>query len=220
MHEVHELLPLILSLTALAAGPFVYRAAERARTVVVVLHVGLVVAILALVVFEILPECVEAAGLTALLVAGLGLLGPVLAERGLRGAGHGAHRAVVMFALLALVLHGFTDGVALVAGHEHHEHAHGEGVGFGLVLAMLLHRLPEGAALWWLMRARGAASAMLAIGSVAAATIAGFAFGETALPALDAAGVALLQAFVAGVLLHVIVHHREAPRLEAAPALH
>jgi uncharacterized protein len=228
MHEIVEVFPLVASIAALWAGPFVYRAASRARGFVLALHVALIAAIFALVVLEILPECVAEAGWPALGVAALGLLGPVLAERGLvraagtRGAPSGGALSVVVgVAVLALGLHAFTDGVALIAGHDHghlghggHAHEHG----FGLFAAVILHRLPEGATIYWLLRSRGEKTARLGLLAVAAATVAGFLFGDAALPALEGAGLALLQAFVGGVLLHVIMHHRKAPALEAAHA--
>jgi uncharacterized protein len=224
MHEIVEVFPLVASIAALLAGPFVYRAASRARGFVIALHVALIAAIFALVVLEILPECVAEAGWPALAVAALGLLGPVLAERGLvrlRASSGGALSVVVGVAVLALGLHAFADGVALIAGHDHghlghggHEHEHG----FGLFAAVILHRLPEGATIYWLLRSRGERAARLGLLAVAAATVAGFLFGDAALPALEGAGLALLQAFVGGVLLHVIMHHRKAPALEAAHA--
>lgn len=230
MHEIVEMFPLFASIAALWAGPFVYRAASRARGFVVVLHLALIVAILALVVLEILPECIAEAGWPALLVAALGLLGPVLAERGLQRAaptgstpGGGALSLAIGVALLALGLHAFTDGVALIAGHEHHGHGGHAGhdhdhAGLGLFAALILHRLPEGAAIYWLLRSRGERVASLGLAAVAAATVAGFVVGEAALSALEGMALALLQAFVGGVLLHVIIHHRKAPELEAVHA--
>jgi uncharacterized protein len=227
MHEIVEMFPLVASIAALWAGPFLYRAASRARGLAVLLHVALIAAIFALVVLEILPECVGEAGWPALIVAALGLLGPVFAERSLQRAAAGSGPSasvlplVVGVAVLALGLHAFTDGVALIAGHEHHGHAghdHEHGLGLGLFAALVLHRLPEGATIYWLLRSRGERVASLGLAAVAAATVAGFFFGDVALPALEGMGLALLQAFVGGVLLHVIVHHRKMPGLEAAHA--
>jgi uncharacterized protein len=228
MHEIVEVFPLLASIAALWAGPFVYRAASRARGFVVVLHVALVAAIFALVVLEILPECIAEAGWPALAVAAIGLLGPVLAERGLvrasasGGAPSGGVLSLVIgVAVVAIGLHAFADGVALIAGHEHHGHTghgHDHGQGLGLFAAVILHRLPEGATIYWLLRSRGERAAWLGLFAAAAATLAGFVVGDAALPALEGAGLALLQAFVGGVLLHVVLHHRKAPELEAAHA--
>jgi hypothetical protein len=75
-----------------------------------------------------------------------------------------------------------------------------------LWLAVVLHRLPEGAALWWLMRPLGERGARVALALVAAATTLGFLLGGAAAPDLGTAGAALFQAFVAGVMLHVLGH--------------
>jgi zinc transporter ZupT len=220
MVEIIELTPLIASNLALVAGPVVYWAFQRTRPLLVTLHLGLVAAVTGLLLLDVLPECLETVGFTALLAAGLGLLGPVLAERGLRGGKSGGFLLVLAF--IAILLHAFTDGVALVAGHDHgHGHGHAEAHGHGLSLwaAVALHRLPEGAALWWLLRPRGRERALAGLTAVAAATTLGFVLGESALPVLDGNKLALFQAFVAGVLLHVVVHHYRAPQLEAAHAL-
>ncbi len=211
MPGVSPFLPLWASLAALLLGPLVYHAARQHRLTAIALHVLVVAGILALVLLEILPECVELAGWTALIAAGAGLLGPVLAERHVREQTTCARptlRSVALWlALAALGLHAFTDGMALLAGDDH-GHAHGG----GLPLAVTLHRLPEGAALWWLMRPRGERAATFSLLGIALCTIAGFLVGHAAIPNLGAAGMALFQAFVGGVMLHVLAHARVGKR--------
>jgi hypothetical protein len=185
---------LALSLTALFLGPSLYHLAQKRRVTLWTLHAMVVVTILALVLLEILPECVELAGWTALLAATAGLLGPVLAERRARAGG-----LTLWLALSALALHAFTDGMALSG--DGHPHAHE-----GLWLAVTLHRLPEGAALWWLTRPLGARAATTTLLLVGAATALGASVGEIAIPNLGAVTIALFQAFVGGVMLHVLSH--------------
>jgi hypothetical protein len=59
---------------------------------------------------------------------------------------------------------------------------------------------------------------LLGLASVIAATLGGYVLGHSAFVALDGAGVAMLQAFIGGVLLHVLCHGGKAPRLQAAHA--
>jgi hypothetical protein len=208
VHIEHEVALLIASLLALAVGPLLYHTMQRSKLALLGLHAAIVIAIFALIVLHILPECVESAGWLALIAAGAGLLGPVLAEGRLREASARAPGIALCLALAALLLHEFTDGMALAGGHEHAHDAH---VTQGLALAVVLHRVLEGAALWWLLRPRGPLLSALALALVAGATIAGFALGGQVLPGMDAVSVALFQAFVGGVMLHVLLHrHREA----------
>lgn len=201
----------VASAAALIAGPLLYHLAGRSRAAVAVVHASVVLAILALVVLHILPECVEVAGWVALVAAGVGLLAPALVGHRVHAAlaerPTGVHRVAIGVALVALVLHAFTDGMAFLGDHGH-AHSH-EGVN-GLGLAVVLHRLPEGAALFWLLRGFGWRAIAGAVTLVIGATLAGFVLGDHVLEAAGGAGVALFQAFVAGVLLEVIVHRHHA----------
>jgi len=203
----HETALLIASLLALVVGPLLYHTAKRSKLALLGLHASIVLAIFALIVLHILPECVESAGWLALIAAGAGLLGPVLAENRLRGAASHKNHVALTLALVALLLHEFTDGMALAGGHEH---AHGDATTQSLALAVVLHRVLEGAALWWLLRPRGPIYAASALVLVALATVAGFALGGHILPGMDAVSVALFQAFVGGVMMHVLLHRHRA----------
>lgn len=209
----------VASAAALIAGPLLYHLAGRSRAAVAVVHASVVLAILALVVLHILPECVEVAGWVALIAAGVGLLAPALVEHRVHAAlaerPSRVHRVAIGVALLALLLHAFTDGMAFL-GHHGHGHAHSHDGVNGLGLAVVLHRLPEGAALFWLLRGFGWRAIGGAVTLVIGATLAGFLLGDHVLEAAGGAGVALFQAFVAGVLLEVIVHRHHAGH--ASPA--
>ena len=77
--------------------------------------------------------------------------------------------------------------------------------GSALAFAVILHRLPVGISIWWLVsRNVGPVSALLAIAVLMAATGGGYAAGALAnqLPSLHP-WLVLFQALVAGVLVHV-----------------
>lgn len=216
--EDHGLFLLIASIAALGAGPLLYHVARHRRAVVIGVHALVVISILALVVLHILPECVEMAGWGALLAAAAGLLGPILAERRVKSAFARAPKLALGLGLVALTLHEFTDGVALVDGH-HHGHEHSEESVHALGLAVVLHRLPVGAALFWMLRPHGARAVLLAFFAVIVASCLGFAFGEHALELLSPVALAFFQAFVGGVLLHVLLHsHTDGGHAHAAHA--
>ena len=211
MHLNHDMALFLAGVAALSAGPLVYVLARRSR-LERALHGLLVMAIAALVVFEILPECVSSAGWAALAAAALGVGVPLVAERGhgapLQHAAQGVTAAAVLLAVLGVIIHGLTDGLALASSHEE---LHATGHGHGLLAALLLHRLPEGAALWWIASRRGTGLALCALGADALATGSGIWLGASAMSFVGTAWVALFQAFVGGVLLHVLLHTRPEP---------
>ena len=96
---------------------------------------------------------------------------------------------------------------------QHGTHSHADGP---LGLAVILHRLPVGLAIWHLMAPHfGARFALLVLGLMCGATAAGYLLAPQWFGLLEASGVACFQAFVAGSILHVIVYE---PAHHAAPA--
>jgi zinc transporter ZupT len=223
MYE-NPLAVLAASLAALAISPALYALCRRIRWAARPLDTAILLAIAALVLLEILPECWEMAGASALVAAGAGLFLPLLAEQrhGREHAdlhAHGASlaigRALPWVAIGALGLHALTDGAALAAGLEHIEHHGHDHGGDALALGIVVHHLAEGAAVWSLLRAAGRRVAVIGLGALAATNVVGYLLASAALPAAGSPAVAALQAFAAGALLHVLLHHRDERTLPA-----
>lgn len=198
IHAEHHL-ALILSVLAVFVGPLLLgllshrpRAADGFRWLILA-GVGLSVAAL------VLPECLQRAGMWAAVSLLLGLLLPGVAERVL---GDAQSRIGAWLLVLPLVVHALLHGVALSAG-AHHDHGH---AGHGLIAALVLHRLPEGLGIWCLARKHGRLTAVLALGLDAVCCAVGF-YSAAALPehATSPVAIAMLEAFVGGVLLHVFL---------------
>ncbi|MCU0658802.1 MAG: permease [Polyangiaceae bacterium] len=202
----------LCSLLALGVGPALIALARRQRWVLGVVDGFVVVTIGGIVLLHILPHAYLVGGWALLGVAALGLLGPAVLERVVGPRLPVATRWMLPLALLGLSLHAFIDGAVLVEAAEGHSHGHGHdhgpqehGAGGWVAIGVILHRIPEGIASWWVFRqrhgVRGAALALLGIGG---ATALGFALGER----LEGHLTVLhgLQALVAGSLLHVIFH--------------
>jgi zinc transporter ZupT len=103
--------------------------------------------------------------------------------------------------IAGLLLHNLSDGAALAAASLNSE---GD---TALVVAVILHRLPTGLAVWWLVSNDfGVRLAMASVALMALATIAGYFVGELVLGGMDEAGRAWFIAFVAGSLAHLAVH--------------
>jgi len=170
---------------------------------VAALDAFVLVGVVGLVALEVVPGTIELAGWTAAMAAALGLLTPMIVERVFGARAHrNTHRAVLPIALIGVAVHAFLDGSAL-AGASNPTHVGGESLG----LAIVLHRLSEGVAVWWLVRPSGGrAAASLALGFVAAATVSGFVFANATPHVGEGIPSALFQAFVAGLLLHVVGH--------------
>ena len=145
---------------------------------------------------------VEEGGLVALVFGGLGFFLPWGAERLMRRSEWTIHRVTLALGVVGLFLHNISDGAALAAAAMA-----GNNSGLALEAAVILHRLPMGLAVWWLVSADfGNRLAILSLALMAIATLAGFYAGEAVLGALDEAARAWFIAFVAGSLAHLAVH--------------
>ena len=191
---------LVASLLVLGLGPVLHQLARVKGTMLAALDGFVYVAIGGLVLLHIVPESYELAGWWTLVALLVGLVGPGLVEHRLRGMARQAHAAALLLALVGIGLHGFTDGLAL--GHARGDHEH-----HMLPMAIVLHRLPVGLAVWFLLRpVYGVRVALGLLALIGIATVLGFALGEAAVGGLANRGLGLFQALVAGSLLHVVVH--------------
>ncbi len=194
---------LIASVVALGLGPAAFRLFRRSdtRRTRIALEVLIVVAVGGIVVFSILPESVSHAGWMAMLPLILGLLGPTLTERWLRSFESGAHVLVRIIVVSGLAVHAFSDGIALAVPSSNGEEV------IVLPIAVVLHRFPVGLVVWWLVRpTHGIRVALIVLGVIGVSTVAGFVTGDIVAIHVQGQVMALFQAWVAGSLLHVVVH--------------
>jgi zinc transporter ZupT len=190
---------LALSLVALAAGPLVAALLGKTRWSAGLLDGLVLVAVCGLVLLHIVPHAVAVAGWPAVALAAAGFAMPFLAERWRRGTQTGGF-ALVPIVVASFGIHAFIDGAALVERSEAADHRF-------VALAVLLHRLPDGLAIWSVVSAaRGTTVAAWVLGVLAGFTAMGFAVGGQLLDGASAPGIALLQAFVAGSVLHIVMH--------------
>ena len=202
----------ILSLVALALAPLLHRLARSARSALDALDGFVLVTISGIVLLHIVPHTVESQGWIALVVAAVGLLGPGMTERLMGRLAKPAHLLAVLLAVAAVAVHTFMDGAALGGSVA----AEGQDRSQTFAIAVILHRLPEGLMIWWLVRpsfgARAAAGLLVMVG---AATTIGYFGGGAVLVGAAPRWITLFQALVAGSLLHVVVH-RPHPALKAS----
>ena len=185
----------VLSTAALIAGPFVYALGLHNRIAHKVLDALIVLAIAWIVGVHIIPEAFEAAGYLSLVLLLFGMALPFLLHRIFHLASSTAHVALLALAAVALVLHAVIDGIALLPAS-----------GDGLAVAVILHRIPVGMAIWWTFRPGiGDVAAIVAFVLIIAATAATYFLGGPFIELAESRLLALFQAFVAGSLVNLII---------------
>lgn len=183
-------------------------------------------AMLAVVLFDVLPEAVHALGPLSAAVAalsGFGLLWLVsrtffhvcpscaIAELG-DGSGLGVGRGVTLM-LVALGLHSMLDGVGLVTEIGGHRD-------LGLLLGISMHKLPEGLALTLLLSGAGLSRgrALAASLGIEAFTLLGGGLGTLALGHVAPFWPAAVAAHVAGGFLYLVWTTATSARKGSPPA--
>ena len=185
----------LLSTIALLAGPFVYALGRHNKVTERLLDVMIIAAIAWIIGVHIVPDAVQAAGWPALVVLVLGMAFPYVLRRIFHLASSATHAALLFIAALALVLHAVIDGIALLPGN-------GEELG----IAVILHRLPVGMAIWWTFRpAIGTRAAVAAFALIIGATALAIYFGGPVVALAESRMLALFQVFVAGSLADMVI---------------
>lgn len=193
---------LIAALGALAAGPLLHAGAGHRRGFAPVLDGLSRTAIPGLVFLAFVPAAVGDGEWVILAALAAGFLIPVAIERTSRRATRPIHRLALLAGLSGFVVHNGLDGAALATLPL--------GADPSFPMAVVLHRLPVGLAVWWLVaREIDRRAGFAALGALMLATVGGYLFGVAVGEMVsDSGALTLYQAVVAGSLVHVVVHHR------------
>ncbi|MEN3975188.1 ZIP family metal transporter [Emcibacter sp. SYSU 3D8] len=201
---------LAAGIAALLIGPAAYQLLQglsRFRHALDLAVTG-VITVLALL---ILWDTAESGGWLIVAFATAGLAGPLAAEALLHRE-RGVHAVTLVVGVGGLLLHSAADGAALLSGQLGRHEA--------LSMAVVLHNVPAGLAIWWLVQTNvGTRAAMVVLALLAAATVAGYFAASAVASVASEAEFAWLQAFVAGSLLHLTYHrlrHSHGERERAA----
>lgn len=199
-----SILLLLISIAALSVGPLIVRAFAARPGVTKALDGFVTIGIGGLVLFHVIPPSVAVGGYVALVFMIVGMIIPTAIERVQHGNIRAAHTAALALAFIALALHALVDGVALSQAES------GASQAVPVAIAVVLHRIPEGLAVWMLLRAsQGLKWTIAVMGFIAATTLIGFLAGPSVVALMQGASFGWFQAFVAGSLLHVIFHAHE-----------
>lgn len=196
----------LLSTIALLTGPLVYVWLTARQSLLQAINGAIFVIVAGLVLVAILPETVTYGGWISLLFALAGLVGPTLGEGLFHRAAHQFHLLALVAGIIGLIVHSAVDGAALSGSGPLGEIGEVRGAGF-LSLAIILHRLPVGLLLWWLLRPRyGRGLAWFVLLAMAAGTLLGYGVGQELGDLLSSRQFAWFKAFAAGAVLHIIVN--------------
>ena len=205
---------LTLGFLALCAGPLMVWLLRSHTWSTVVLDSFCLITISGFALLHLLPESAEQAGWLVLPLALLGFVLPSIAERTLHHGHPGMRRTVIFLAILGIAAHATLDGLFLNAGGQEHAGHHHANTHELTAWAVILHRIPEGLGIWWIVpRTLGVTPAILITITSIASTLFGYFLGGSVLTDDSQNALALLQSLLVGSLLHVVLHaHIPAPR--------
>lgn len=207
---------LVLGLGALMLGPLIVAFTQRVRGAGALIDAFVLLVIVGLVSLHVLPHAIEIVGWPGLVLAVAGFFAPLWIERRLHGHEGEVWTLVVLLALLGLFLHAAVDGLGLSVGSDHVHGAEDHVQGGILSGAIILHRIPVGISIWWIIpRTLGKSVAVWTLAIVALGTLLGFFFGEHLITGGSEVALAGFESFLAGSLLHVVLH-AHVPRVPGA----
>lgn len=190
---------LVATLLALAAGPALYAFGRHNARMLAFLDGFVLVSIAGLVVLEVVPGTFTQGGPWSVAFLLAGLFGPTLLERLFRNAERATHIGALGFAVCGLVFHALGDGVVLAPGTG------ADPRDWALPAAVVVHSIPVGMAVWWLLAPTfGAGPPLVALLAMAAGTLAGYFHGDALSATLGQQAWAWFQSLIAGTILHVI----------------
>lgn len=190
---------LIAAAAAPVVGPVLYRLLHERPDAVRLVDGFVYVAVPTLVAWQVLPGAWEQRSPLPVAVVAAGLIVPVAMEKASRALARRTDDLALVVGLSGLVLHAFLEGAALAP--------RGDAVALPFALAVIVHRIPVGLVIWWLLRPRyGLSMAAAAVGALVLATFGGFGLSGELLGGTPGPAVELYEAFVSGSLVHVVFH--------------
>ena len=197
---------LIFACLSLLAGPLLYQLVNRSPRALNAIDGFVFVSISGLLLLHMFAESEQSFGFLNLVVLALGLFGPLLLERFFHRIEHEVHLATMILGAVGFLIHTSIDGAALALNHVEDAMAHRGSSLVSLASAIVIHRLPVGLTLWWLLKPRfGMPIAFFSLVCAVAATIGGYLLAEG--PVVQSLEYAFpwVEAFVAGSILHVVL---------------
>ncbi|BAJ01937.1 ZIP family metal transporter [Shewanella violacea] len=195
---------LAVSCLSLLICPLFYRYLSASHGLLKGLDGFIFITLSGLVILHILPDIIAVGGALSLAVVILGIITPTLSEKLFKNRTGTTHAFAVSLSIFGLMLHNITDGCSVMLAQQ-------ADASIMLAVGVILHRIPEGLAIWWMVQPRvGTLWACLALALMLVMTCIGYFAGGEVMLHLDLASTVYIQAFVAGAIMHVLLHeHHE-----------
>ena len=194
------MIALIASIFALGVGPLIYQTFGPLKRTDKIVSGFILIVIAATIFFEVLPDAYEVIGYLSVGLALLGFLGPSFIETLFAKTATKTHQITILLGIIGLILHASIDGAALHGVDMSNQHDN-------LSLAIILHRLPVGLTIWWLLKPLiGERYALLTILAMAIATSGGYLLSMQINQFHSSYAMLAIQSFISGSLLHVVIH--------------
>ncbi len=192
---------LILSLLVLAVAPAIAKLFRHHSHFEDGLAGFLLVVLGGVIFAELLPLSFQYASYWVIPVMFLGLIGPTLIEKLFQHAADSTHQITLAIGFSGLLLHTMVDGASL------NEFKSIDSASPYMPLAIILHRIPVALSVLWIVRpVYGLKGVSLALAGLGIFTLFGYILGVQMETAMNTFSFSLLQAFVSGALLHVLLH--------------
>ncbi|TQV77467.1 hypothetical protein FLL45_05865 [Aliikangiella marina] len=193
------MLALIACIFALFVGPLVYQTFGPLRRTDKIVSGIVLVVVVGTILFEIIPQSYQAISVFAVLLCLIGFVGPTVVEKSFRKAADTTHKLTILLGIIGLLLHAFIDGMAIQASETPELNS--------LAIAIILHRLPIGLTIWWLLKPLlGERYALVTLILMGLTTFLGYLSSQALDMIHNSMALAATQAFIAGSLLHVVIH--------------
>ncbi len=188
---------LIASIVLIILGPIICWLAKNHKKVLVIIDSFVVIFIGYMVIFEIFPECFEVIQWMTLIAMIVGLLFPLLIEFTAEKCTRFTHMVIIILIIIAMGIHSLFDGASMMIFSKNGSHS--------VPLLVILHRFPVGLFIWRLF-SKHHSYGVLSISYLILTAIIGFFLGHY-IP-INGHGTLLcyFEAFIAGSILHVVVH--------------
>ncbi len=195
---------LIAAVAAPVLGPVLYRLLHPHPKAVGFVDGFVYLAVPLLVAAQVLPHAWAEGSLVPLLVVTAGFLLPALVEQASHALADQTDNLALVVGIAGLALHAALEGAALGPGAGSEDGSLGRDA---FALAVILHRVPVGLVIWWLIRPRfGQGAASFGVASLMLATLAGWVLGHELMEGMHSGGAELFQIVVSGSLVHVVFH--------------
>ena len=214
------MLQLIFSILALFVGVALCASIQKRPSWLSFFDAFVVVSIVGLVLFHIVPHCLEDSGILGMATIAIGFGIPALVHQRSHRHEHDANCSgehddekkskFAQYAMMAAIVvgmcaHTILDGIGLSMSDM------GDDVGAAgnlLSISVLFHRLPVGVFLSLMLVPRiGTRKTWAIAATMALSTVLGYGLGHFALPHLGMTILNLVQGLIAGMLLHVVFHN-------------